>query len=112
MGQQFPGTANQIAVGGRDANLGRGTRGGSQAPRPSGRVAPIAEHRDQPPGSAGRYYGEVEFRLSYGEVRGEPYPWLFVDAQRLQRHAEAAGFDFEIGAWGARGAYLAQLSKR
>lgn len=72
----------------------------------------LAEHRDPQPGAEGRYYGEVEFRLSYGEVRGEPYPWLFVDAQRLQRHAEAAGFEFEIGAWGGRGAYLAQLSKR
>jgi SAM-dependent methyltransferase len=72
----------------------------------------LAEHRGLPPGSVGRYYGEVEFRLSYGEVQGEPYPWLFVDAERLQRHAEAAAFDFEIGAWGARGAYLARLSKR
>jgi len=72
----------------------------------------LAEHRVPPPGPAGRYYGEVEFRLSYGGTRGEPYPWLFVDAQRLQRHAKAAAFEFEIGAWGARGAYLARLSKR
>jgi SAM-dependent methyltransferase len=57
----------------------------------------------------GRYLGEVTFRLSYGEMEGAPYPWLFVDAQTFERFAEAADFSFTVEARGARGAYLARL---
>ena len=39
------------------------------------------------------YPGEVEYRLSYRDLEGEPYPWLFVDPVTLgeRAHAEAAG---------------------
>ncbi len=57
----------------------------------------------------GRYLGEVTFRLSYGEMEGAPYPWLFVDAQTLARFAEAADFSFTVEARGARGSFLARL---
>lgn len=57
----------------------------------------------------GRYLGEVTFRLSYGEMEGAPYPWLFVDTQTLKRFAEAADFSFTVEARGGRGAYLARL---
>lgn len=66
----------------------------------------------QPARSAPRYRGEVEFRLSYRGLQGRPYPWLFVDPRTLERFAAASGFDFELGARGARGAYLARLRRR
>ena len=60
----------------------------------------------------GPYYGEVEFRLSYKDAVGEPYPWLFVDFETLSRHGRDAGFDCRIEARGARAAYLARLRRR
>lgn len=63
-------------------------------------------------GDNDRYLGEVEFRLSYGRFRGEPYPWLFVDPRTLSRVAEAAGLRSEVVARGTRGAYLACLIRR
>jgi SAM-dependent methyltransferase len=59
--------------------------------------------------AGGRYPGEIEFRLSYKKLEGEPYPWLFVDPQTLGRHAENAGFRTEILRRGRRGSYLARL---
>jgi hypothetical protein len=71
---------------------------------------------DHPPerATAGvrRYIGEVEFRLSYGNLEGRPYPWLFVDPRTLEAFGAAAGFAFELGARGGRGAYLARLLRR
>lgn len=58
------------------------------------------------------YLGEVEFRLTYRDLEGRPYPWLFVDPRTLERYAAAAGYDFEVGARGGRGAYLARLTRR
>jgi SAM-dependent methyltransferase len=57
------------------------------------------------------YFGEVEFRLTYGAMRGSPYPWLFVDPGTLERTAAQAGFAVEIAARGVRGAYLALLRR-
>ncbi len=64
---------------------------------------------DHEPGS---YLGEVEFRLTYGRLEGQPYPWLFVDPRTLERFAKASGFDFAIGARGGQGAYVAVLSHK
>ena len=58
------------------------------------------------------YPGEVEFRLTYGAIEGQPYPWLFVDPRTLERTAAKAGFDFDIAARGARGAFAAVLTPR
>jgi SAM-dependent methyltransferase len=75
-------------------------------------VPPGDEASLQPARSTPRYRGEVEFRLSYRGLQGRPYPWLFVDPRTLERFAAASGFDFELGARGARGAYLARLRRR
>lgn len=57
------------------------------------------------------YFGEVEFRLSYGSVEGPPYPWIFVDPQALDIIAGAAGFDTTIAARGNHGAFVAVLTE-
>lgn len=59
--------------------------------------------------SGGLYPGEVEFRLSYGELEGEPYPWLFVDPATLIDRAGAAGLRAEVVTRGARGSFLARI---
>jgi len=59
--------------------------------------------------SGGLYPGEVEYRLSYGKLEGEPYPWLFVDPVTLADYAQAAGLRSEVVARGARGSFLARV---
>jgi len=58
----------------------------------------------------GRYLGEVEFRLTYDSLEGDPYPWLFVDPRTLASFARKAGLRCRVVARGARGAYLACIS--
>jgi SAM-dependent methyltransferase len=74
-------------------------------------VPSLFDSEDSPDLGTGRYPGEVEFRLTYGRLEGQPYPWLFVDPRTLERYAKAAGFDFTIGARGAQGAFVAILSR-
>ena len=62
--------------------------------------------------SGGIYPGEVEYRLSYENLEGEPYPWLFIDPLALADRAEAAGLRLEIVARADRGSYLARLQRR
>ena len=57
-----------------------------------------------------RYLGEVEFSLRFGELRGSPYPWLFIDPDALETMADAAGFGIEIAARGERGSFTAELT--
>jgi len=58
-----------------------------------------------------RYLGEVEFRLSYAGQEGIPYRWLFVDPETLGRAADTAGWTCQVVARGARGAFLACLTR-
>jgi SAM-dependent methyltransferase len=58
---------------------------------------------------SGRYVGEVEFQLSYRDMVGPAYPWLFVDPTTLACLGGAAGFRIEIVRRGERGSYLALL---
>jgi SAM-dependent methyltransferase len=57
------------------------------------------------------YPGEIEYRLTYGELLGDPYPWLFVDPITLADHSRKAGFSTEVIARGERGAFLARLRR-
>ncbi|WP_010663500.1 class I SAM-dependent methyltransferase [Marinilabilia salmonicolor] len=56
------------------------------------------------------YYGEVEYRMSYKGRKGRRFPWLFIDDQLLQYHAEKNGFRFERIAEGEHFDYLARLT--
>jgi hypothetical protein len=58
---------------------------------------------------ADRYLGEVEFQLSYRDVDGPSYPWLFVDPATLECLGGAAGYRVRIVHRGDRGSYLALL---
>lgn len=57
----------------------------------------------------GRYYGEVEYTMTYKGEQSEPFPWLFVDYNTLQRAAEFHGWKCELMAEGPHFDYLARL---
>ena len=62
--------------------------------------------------AGGLYPGEVEYRLTYGDLEGEPYPWLFVDPVTLADRARVAGFRSEMVARGHRGSFLARVLRQ
>jgi len=58
----------------------------------------------------GRYYGEVEYRMTYQDAIGMPFSWLFVDSDLLIQQAATVGLDATILAHGENYHYLAQLT--
>ena len=59
---------------------------------------------------AGGYYGEIDFRMQYKQVKGDAFDWLYVDFDTLSYHAEANGFKAELVQEGSHYDYLACLS--
>lgn len=55
--------------------------------------------------------GEVEFQVTYRNLVGRPYPWLFVGSRVLGDVADRAGLACDVVARGARGSYLARLTR-
>lgn len=55
------------------------------------------------------YYGEVDYRMCYAGIEGEPFNWLYVDFSTLSAAASASGFVAECLREGVDGAYLARL---
>lgn len=58
----------------------------------------------------GNYYGEVDFQMQYGGVRGEKFNWLYIDQQTLKMYAAEAGFRVEIVKEGSHYDYLAKIT--
>lgn len=59
-----------------------------------------------------KYHGEVEFNLSYKDIKGEPFSWLYVSEDLLMDAADNHGFDCEILQQGPHYDYLAKLTVR
>ncbi len=57
-----------------------------------------------------KYYGEVEYRLSYKHYSSKPFPWLFADMDNLFAVADDCGYVSEILYQGESGNYLAMLA--
>lgn len=55
------------------------------------------------------YYGEIYFQMNYGGIKGEVFPWLYVDPDSLASVAKQCGFTFEILNKGPHYDYLARL---
>ncbi len=55
------------------------------------------------------YGGELTFAVEYGGQRGEPFPWLFVDADTLEQIAAQHGWFTQVVYQGPEGHYLARL---
>ncbi len=60
----------------------------------------------------GGYPGEAWISLEYQGEEGPPFRELYVDAETLSRHAEAAGWECEILHRDEIGAYVARLTRR
>ena len=58
---------------------------------------------------AAGYYGEIDFRMQYKQVRGEAFDWLYVDFQTLSYYANENGFKAEMVKEGDHYDYLACL---
>ncbi len=56
------------------------------------------------------YYGEVDFRMQYKNIRGEAFDWLYVDYPTLSYHATQCGFHAELLREGEHYDYLACLT--
>ena len=58
---------------------------------------------------AAGYYGEIDFRMQYKQIKGEPFDWLYVDFQTLSYYAAENGFKAEMVQEGEHYDYLACL---
>lgn len=58
---------------------------------------------------AAGYYGEIDFRMQYKQIKGEPFDWLYVDFQTLSYYAAENGFKAELIQEGEHYNYLACL---
>ena len=58
---------------------------------------------------AAGYYGEIDFRMQYKQIKGEAFDWLYVDFQTLSYYAAENGFKAELIQEGEHYDYLACL---
>ena len=58
------------------------------------------------------YYGELSFRMQYKDTIGEPFDWLYIDADTLKEQAARNGYNVEVVAEGEHYDYLARITKR
>jgi SAM-dependent methyltransferase len=56
------------------------------------------------------YYGEVSFTMEYKKKKSEPFPWLYVDYNTLQRAANFNDLNCELVMEGEHYDYLARLT--
>lgn len=61
---------------------------------------------------AGDYYGEIDFRMQYKQVKGDTFNWLYIDFDTLSLYAAQYGFKAEMVEESSHYAYLAKLTLR
>ena len=60
----------------------------------------------------GHYYGELSYRMQYKDTIGEPFDWLYIDAETLRKEAEENGYAVEVVAVGEHFDYTALITKK
>ena len=58
------------------------------------------------------YYGEHSFQMQYKDTIGEPFDWLYIDADTLSQKAKRSGYVVEVVAEGGHYNYLARITKK
>ena len=58
------------------------------------------------------YYGEHSFQMQYKDTIGEPFDWLYIDADTLREKAAENGYAVEVVAEGEHYDYLARITKK
>lgn len=61
---------------------------------------------------AGAYYGEIDYRMQYRGIKGEPFDWLYIDFDTLSMYAEQYGFSCVKIIDGEHYDYLARIEQR
>ena len=61
---------------------------------------------------AAGYYGEIDYKMRYKNISGEPFDWLYIDFDTLSMYAEEHGFNCEKCIDGEHYDYLACLTER
>ena len=59
---------------------------------------------------AAGYYGEIDYKMRYKNISGEPFDWLYIDFDTLSMYAEEHGFKCEKCIDGEHYDYLARLT--
>jgi SAM-dependent methyltransferase len=59
----------------------------------------------------GGYYGELSYQMQYKDTIGEPFPWLYIDADTLMQSAHDNGYTADVIAEGEHYDYLARITK-
>lgn len=59
---------------------------------------------------AAGYYGEIDYKMRYKNITGEPFDWLYIDFGTLSMYAEEHGFSCEKCLDGEHYDYLARLA--
>ena len=57
------------------------------------------------------YYGEMVYQMQYKRIKGDTFPWLYIDFATLQYYAEEHGFTAELVEEGEHYDYLARIVK-
>ena len=58
------------------------------------------------------YYGEHSFQMQYKDTIGEPFNWLYIDADTLKQKAGRYGYAVEVVTEGEHFDYLARITKK
>ena len=58
------------------------------------------------------YYGEHSLKMQYKDTIGEPFDWLYIDADTLRQRADRCGYVVEVVAKGDHYDYLARITKK
>jgi hypothetical protein len=56
-----------------------------------------------------RYRGIIRYQMTYRNIVGDPFNWLYIDYARLSRHARICGYTCELLQEGNHYEYLARL---
>ena len=59
---------------------------------------------------AAGYYGEIDYKMRYTNITGEPFDWLYIDFDTLSMYAEEHGFNCEKCIDGEHYDYLARIT--
>lgn len=58
-----------------------------------------------------KYYGELQYKMQYKDIKGESFPWLYIDFETLQDVAQKNGFNAELVQTGEHYDYLACITR-